>query len=61
MRNLTFMLWLVFTLFVVPVLEYVSGYMQYVATTYSDDVNLLSALFTLAVIVGVATLLYEKQ
>lgn len=61
MRNLTFMLWLGFTLFVVPVLEYVSGYMQYADTRYSADIKAMSAIASIAVIVWVATLLYEKK
>jgi len=60
MRNLPFMLWMTL-FFILPSVEYISGYTAYANIRYSHDTLVLSALIQLATFLFVAIFLYEPK
>jgi hypothetical protein len=60
MRNKGFLVWCIAVLFYTPI-EFMSGYTEYSHKTYSIDVQGISALVMLVLVINIAYLLYEKK
>jgi len=61
MRNFTFMLWILCTLFLLPSIEFASGYLQWCNLRYTHDDLRASAVIELLIVIYISFLLYESK